>query len=270
MKTLEEYRKAGTDLYNRLHLSTYPIAIKYIQDISEVPEGVMQPSAFGQKMALCQAFTQTRRWGTNVVMTSDDNFCTPATAFHGWEKISAEDLIESQVRQGWHSDIEAETRRIEGGLNLLKTHEGKYCGFISSPLPETVVIPDTVLIYCDGVQLTHLIHAVSYEYKHVPLSSFEGYGESCIKGGYAPFVTGSPQIVIPGAGDRSFAGIMDHELAMGLPEFLLFYVLDNLFKSGGEMNIGYPMRSLMPMNITEDITPGFKFLREKMEEKNNY
>jgi uncharacterized protein (DUF169 family) len=44
MKTLEEYRKAGTDLYNRLHLSTYPIAIKYIKDMDEVPEGVMQPS----------------------------------------------------------------------------------------------------------------------------------------------------------------------------------------------------------------------------------
>ena len=267
MKTLEEYRKAGKDLYNRLHLSTYPIAIKYIKDMGEVPEGVMQPSAFGQKMSLCQAFTQSRRWGGSLVMTSEDNFCTPATAFHGWERISAEELIESQVRQGWHRDIEAETRRIEGGMNILKTHEGKYCGFISSPLPETVVIPDTVLIYCDGVQLTHLIHAVSYEYKYVPVSSFEGYGESCIKGGYAPFVTQTPQIVIPGAGDRSFAGIMDHELAMGLPEFLLFYVLDNLFKSGGEMNIGYPMRFLMPMNITEDITPGFKFLRGKMDEK---
>jgi hypothetical protein len=31
------------------------------------------------------------------------------------------------------------------------------------------------------------------------------------------------------------------------------------------MNIRYPIKFLMPMNITEDSTPGFKFLREKME-----
>jgi uncharacterized protein (DUF169 family) len=267
MKTLEDYKKAGKDLYDRLHLSTYPIAIKYIKDMDEVPEGVMHPSNFGQKLSLCQAFTQSRRWGTSIVMMSEDNFCTPATAFHGWEKVSAEELIESQVRQGWHKDRDAEKKRIEGGMKLLGSLKCEYRGLISSPLTETVIIPDTVLIYCDGVQLTHLIHAVSYEYKYVPISSFEGYGESCIKGGYAPFVTQSPQIVIPGAGDRSFAGIMDHELAMGLPESLLFYVLKNLFKSGGDMNIGYPMRFLMPLNITEDITPGFKFLREKMTEK---
>ncbi len=266
MKPLDEYRSRGQDLYHELHLSTYPIAIKYIESEDEIPEGAVRPSAFGGKMALCQAFTQARRWGSLVAMTSDDNFCTPATAMHRWEDIALEDLIESQVRQGWHKDIEAEKRRFAPLAGLFGEQEVvKYIGLICSPLKETTVIPDTVLIFCDGVQLTHIIHALSYEHKHVPVSSFEGFGESCIKGGLIPFLTQKPQVVIPGAGDRSFAAISEHEIGIGMPAFLLSYVMENLFKTGGTMNIGFPMRSMLPMGLSETLTPGFKFLRERMD-----
>jgi uncharacterized protein (DUF169 family) len=266
VKPLDEYRSRGQDLYHELHLSTYPIAIKYIENVDEIPEGAMRPSASGVKMALCQAFTQARRWGSLVAMTSDDNFCTPATAMHRWEDIALEDLIESQVRQGWHKDIEAEKSRF-GPLSRLfgEPDIEKYIGLICSPLKETTVIPDTVLIFCDGVQLTHIIHALSYEYRHVPVSSFEGFGESCIKGGFIPFVTQKPQVVIPGAGDRTFAAISEHEIGIGMPAFLLFYVMENLFKTGGIMNIGFPMKSMLPMGLSETLTPGFKFLRERMD-----
>ncbi len=141
----------------------------------------------------------------------------------------------------------------------------EYIGSVSAPLHAATVVPDTVLIYCDGVQLTHIIHALSFEYKYTPTSSFDDFGESCIKGGLLPFVTQKPQVVIPGAGDRSFAAISENEIGIGMPGFLLFYVLENLFKTGGMMNIGYPMRPLIPSGLTEDLTPGFKFLREKMD-----
>jgi uncharacterized protein (DUF169 family) len=273
LKTLEEYKGHGLDLYHKLHLSTYPIAIKYIESADEIPEGAMRPSALGEKMALCQAFTLSRRWGTLVAMTSDDNFCTPATAIHKWEDIALEDLIESQVRQGWHKDLEAEKRRFKATSGFFGDHYAeklsKYMGFICSPLPKTTFIPDSILVYCDGVQLTHITHALTYEFKHVPVSSFEGFGESCIKGGLLPFVTQKPQVVIPGAGDRSFAAISEHEMGIGIPAFLLFYIIENLFKAGGSMNLGFPMKSMLPMGLSEKLTPGFQFLREKMEKQSS-
>ncbi len=272
-KTLKDYQKAGQALYDKLHLATYPVAISYIQTEKDIPEGVMRPSVFGKKMALCQAFTQARRWGVSVAMTADDNFCTPATGFHQWVNISREDLIESQVRQGWHKDAEAEKIRInaffdflgEKGIERLR----RYCGFVCSPLHESLIVPDTVLVYGDGVQLTHLIHALSYEYKHVPFSFFEGFAESCFKGGLLPHITGKPQVVLPGAGDRSFAAICEHEIGIGVPGPLVFYLLEHLFKTGGGMNIGYPSRTLLPMDLDETITPGFQFLREKIEKIKN-
>jgi len=271
MKNLDEFRKAGEDIYQKLHLATYPIAVTYIRDEAEIPEGAFRPSTAGKKLSLCQAFTLSRRWGMHVAMTADDNFCTPATAFHGWVDISREDLIESQVRQGWHKDRQAEERRIDGARMLLRSRGDEkvkgYCGFVSSPLKDTKLVPDTVLVYGDGVQVTHMIQAICYEYTEIVHSFFEGFGETCFKGGLLPFVLDSPQVVIPGMGDRSFAGTGDNELAVGMPSHTLSALLENLFKSGGTMNIGYPTKNLLPMEITESITPGFQFLREKMNEK---
>ncbi|MBU3917140.1 DUF169 domain-containing protein [bacterium] len=271
MKNLESIRKAGKKLYETLHLSTYPVAIKYIKDKSEIPEGVMQPSLMGKKMALCQAFFHSRKYGMSVAMTADDNFCTPSTGFHQWVDIPLETLLESQVKQGWHKDEASERRRIVDSYGKLLKFEAMkpktYCGFVCSPLPETLVDPDSILVYCDGAQLTHLIHALSYEYKHVPVSQFDGFGESCVKGGLLPFITKSPQVVIPGAGDRSFALIQDHEVGIGIPGSLLDYTLENMFKTGGSMNAGFPLKSMINMNIDERITPGFQFLRAKFDEQ---
>jgi uncharacterized protein (DUF169 family) len=271
MRTLDEFRKAGIDIYQKLQLSSFPLAVTYIKDEAEIPEGIYRPSKAHKKLSLCQAFTMSRKWGMPVGMTSDDNFCTPATAFHGWADISKEDLIESQLRQGWHKDRAAETRRVEGAWALLRSKgENRlkdYCGFIVSPLKDAFLMPDTILIYGDGVQITHMIHGISYEYKQITHSFFEGFGESCVKGALLPFLLNSPQVVIPGMGDRSFAGIGENELAIGIPANTIFELLENLFKTGGIMNMGYPTKTMLPMDITEHITPGFQFLREKMSEK---
>lgn len=269
MKNLEDYKEAGKELYHRLHLSTYPVSIKYITNVSEI-QGAIRPSDQGQQWSLCQAITYARRWGWNVAMTSEDNFCVPSSASHRWVDLPVEEVIESQVRQGWHKDLESEKRRFDAFISTVGRENfekmAEYKGFICSPLPESIVIPDSVLVYGNGAQLTHIIHSLSYEMKHSPRSFFEGFGESCIKGGLIPFLTQVPQIVIPGMGDRAFAGISENEIAIGFPASLLFYVLENLFKTGGLMNMGLPVKNLLPMNLTEKITPGFAFLREKIEE----
>lgn len=273
MHTIEEYKACGEKLYHQLHLSTYPVAIKYIKPEDEIPKDAVKPSALGQKLALCQAFSQARHWGMTIAMTAEDNFCTPATAIHKWRPVEFDDLIESQVKQGWHKNIEAEKRRFDALTGLLGndyfSKPVQYCGFVCSPLMQTSLIPDSILIYGNGLQITHVIQALSYEHQHVPISKFEGFEESCVKGGLLPFLTQKPEVVIPGAGDRSFGAVSDDEIAVGMPANLIFYVMENLFKTGGIMNIGYPMKQILPMNLTEKLTPGFKFLWDKMYAKKN-
>jgi uncharacterized protein (DUF169 family) len=271
MATIEEYRKAGQELFDKLHLATYPVAIKYIKDIKEIPDKAIRPVVKGHKMAICQAYTQARRFGDTYAITAEDNFCTPSSVGHGWVPITEEEFIESQIRQGWSKDPQAERRRAEEayGKNFKNVIALGYRGVVASPLPETLVVPDTVLTYADGRQLTYLIHALTFEHrsKYAIRSSFEGFGESCGKGGFLPFITRKPQLVIPGAGDRSFAGIQDHELAIGMPAKYVFYVLENLFKVGRGQGLKLPLRQILPLNLNENLTPGFKYMREVIDKK---
>ena len=273
MSDVSKYQEAGRRLTKMLRLYTDPVAIKYIRDIDEIPPKAVRPSVRGQKWSLCQAYSYSRKWRMHVAMTSGDNFCVPATAAHRWEYVPQEDLIESQVRQGWHKDREAEEKRFRffrdfvGEENFARMAEFK--GFICSPLAETIIEPDSILIYGDGVQITHIIQSLSYEFKYPVASSFEGFGESCQKGALIPFLTGKPQVVIPGMGDRAFSGTTENEIAIGVPGSLLFYTMENLFKAGGRLNMGQPARTVLPNNITETITPGFAFMHGKIQEYKN-
>jgi uncharacterized protein (DUF169 family) len=272
---LSEYQQAGAELYRRLQLPTYPVAVKFIASESDIPSGVIRPKALGVKWSLCQAHTYARCWGWHTAITAEDNFCVPASAMHRWLAVTPEEFVESQVRQGWHQDRAAELNRYRQIERFFIGPEGENrrqkaeatCGFVASPLHDTVVEPDTVLIFGNGLHLMHLVHALCYRYQTPVTSAFEGFGEACFKGGLLPFLTGQPQIVIPGMGDRSFAGIADDEVAISFPGTLLSTVLEDLFKTGGKMNLGQPAKRILPNHLTEELTPGFKYLRERADEK---
>ncbi len=267
MSNMKEFQEAGQTLYDKIHLSSMPIAIKYIKDVSEIEgEKIMRPSAIGEEWSLCQGFTYARRWGWNVAMTAQDNFCVPGSAGLGWTDISEEDRFESQIRQGWHKDADAERRVFDFTLRLFGDQVEKrkeYKGFILSPLPRTIIVPDTVLIYGNAEQITHIVQALVYEGRNFPQSGYWGFGESCMKGGLAPFLTQVPQIVMPGTGDRTFSGVFDYEIAIGLPGAMICDAVSNLFKTGGRLNMGMPVKTLLARGIKAKLTPGFDFLRKK-------
>jgi uncharacterized protein (DUF169 family) len=273
---LEDFREAGNDLYHRLHLPTYPVAIKYIKREDEIPEKAVRPSANGQQWSLCQAITYARRWGWHSAMTEKDNFCVPSSASHQWVDVTMEELLESQVRQGWRKDRAAEERKFDYiAKTVYGSQEGRdmlarmkqYIGFICSPLTKTIVAPDSVLIYGDGGHVSHMIQALCYDYTEPVSSRFEGFGESCFKGGLWPFISGRPQVVIPGMGDRAFSGTSEHEIAVGIPATKLSTLTEHLFQSGGRQNMGLPLKPLLAMGLTDSITPGFRYMREIVDSK---
>lgn len=121
------------------------------------------------------------------------------------------------------------------------------------------------LVFGDGAHVTHIIHMLCYDYPGPVTSAFEGFGESCVKGGLLPFLTGRPQVIIPGMGDRAFAGISAHEIGIGVPAHMLPDTLPYLFKTGGKMNMGLPVKSFLPTGLTEGITPGFQYLKDTLD-----
>lgn len=60
-KNIEDYMKAGQEIFNELHLATYPVSIKYIKEKTEIPKSASQPSKNTKMMSICQAFMNIKR-----------------------------------------------------------------------------------------------------------------------------------------------------------------------------------------------------------------
>lgn len=270
-KTMEEYKIAAETIYQGLRLATLPLGVKYLTEGEALPEGIMKPSAMGQKWTLCQAFTFARRHGGAVAMTEEDNFCLASSLANGWIRLPVEDFIQSQILNKWRKDLEAEISVQSLFADIIKPEYQeiiqRHTGFLAAPLSQCPFVPDSVLIYGNAAQITHVIQALSYDGKNLLVSPFNGYGESCIKGALLPYLTGKPQVVIPGAGDRAFSQTGDEEIAVGMPARTLFSAAENLFLSGKEFNLGYPVKSPLVGHLTEDILPGWTYIRNREKEE---
>jgi uncharacterized protein (DUF169 family) len=274
MKTIEEYRTTGKELYDALRLSTFPVAVKYFRDPSDIPAGFIRPTQFRQKWSLCQAITYARRGGARVAMTADDNFCVPASYGQGWlPGLTFDDLIESQRLNKWRGSLEAE-KKVQAAFAAEVVKSEGYAkiagtiGFLLCPLADTPYVPDSILLYGSPGQLTHIIQALSYEGKHIVQSTFIGFAESCMKGILFPHVTGKPQYVAPGMGDQTLSGTNENEVAIGIPGDLLFYIKEQLFRTGGGTNKGLAIPTLLARQLREKKTPGWVYLKKKIDEMN--
>jgi uncharacterized protein (DUF169 family) len=270
-EAIEDFRDIGKGIYDKLRLLTYPVAIKFIKDFEEIPEKAQRPSKMGQNITLCQSFTMARRWGSHVAMTYEDNACITSSLVHQWKKVPLKDIIESQVMSGYHKDAKAELRvqshysELSNKENYLKIKD--HIGFIVSPLTRTIIKPDIVLIYGDPAQMTHIVHALSYEGKYLVKSAFIGFGESCLKGVLIPYVTNNPEVVLPGTGDRTLALTKEEEMAIGMPANLVPYVDKMLFKAGGPFNMREPSRFYVGSIPKGFGPPAWNFLKRKVKKK---
>jgi uncharacterized protein (DUF169 family) len=268
--SLEDFQKAGRDLYDNLRFLTFPLAIKYIKKESEIPEniGIIRPSKIHQKISLCQAFTIARRWDRTVVMKFEDNHCITSSFVHGWEYMPSKEILKSQILSKYHSGPNAELSiQLQFGKYLNKESMEKIkgnIGFIVSPLNKTLIVPDVILCYGSPAQMTHIIHALTYEGRNLVKDQFFiGYGESCIKGVLIPFISNQTQIVLPGTGDRMLSMTMENEMAIGMPANKIFYILKNLFKSAGKFNMGIPSKFML-IDMPDGMgPPAFRYLKRQ-------
>lgn len=265
--SVEDYQKSGDELFRKLHTATHPIAVKYIKNLDEVPDGVKRPSDKDLKMSICQAFTQSRRFSEHWCITAEDNFCIPSIIDHGWIKLSKEEYVEMQKKQDWYTNPETLERFIKNQYmnNVKDLMDLGYIGVVSAPLNETTFIPDCVVIYGNGKQLTYMIQSLGFERrKEFTINiSFGDYGESCKKT-FRAFLNNRPEIIIPANCERAICLVQDEEVAMALPAKAAFYVSEFLFSTGRKQGLKMPLRQVMP-RLTEEINPGYVHAKEILD-----
>ncbi|HMK64740.1 MAG TPA: DUF169 domain-containing protein [Thermodesulfobacteriota bacterium] len=234
MGDLSVYHQIGRTLMDKLKLTTYPIAVKMIAPEEQAPEAAVQPSlVFGGEVPACLVYTYCRRSGASFYLTKADIACKPIVLYFGFETLSdPEDLYRAWAEHaGYKCTMEAEKQsRAED----VRFEPFRFKGFVLSPLHQSLVKPDVVMLFGSPLVLSHLILAATYDGSTI-VSRFNGMESSCKEGIIRTFLDRQCQVVSPGMGDRVLAGVQDHEMIFSIPEEKLPLVTENLFKAGNRI-----------------------------------
>lgn len=263
MKGLTGYRELGKKLVNVLRLQCFPLAIKFVGDDGEFPEGVRRPSLWNMKVTMCQGFAMSRRIGWTVGLTVEDMKCVPNLIAYGFAELEdPRAFLEAFRAMNYYESDEI----AEKALSSMPTLEpGKYGGIAISPLAWTKIEPDIVMVYCNSAQAMRLIQATVYKTGERIITPLSGFGASCLEGVLRTFLTKKPGVVIPGAGDRVFGTTQDDEVIFTMPKEMVQDIVDSLTKAGYEKGVRYPV----PVSITEpQIVPeAWTILNDKLKRK---
>lgn len=236
---MEKWIKLGEKLRTYINPSTFPVAVKFLTQEASIPRRSKRPLRdMKVPLAPCQGSAMARRYGWTIAFAKEDVGCGIAAHTYGWNRVGdSRGPIHFLTQMNYAADERAAAEMI-AGLSLLDM--GQDIVVVYSPLERTKVEPDIVLVYVNPAQLMRLIHGATYK-KGAPIqSNFSGRAASCTEGVIGAYRDRAPKVIVPGNGDRVWAGCQDHEMIMAIPGPDLADVVDGLEKTHRK-GIRYPI-----------------------------
>ncbi len=258
---MSSFREVGDWLRNDLRLKTSPVAAKFLKKGEEFPEKTRRPSvATGKRIAICQGVTMARNYGWTVGMTKEDVICVPAAIVFGFSESS--DPPASLA--GLFTEISfsaAEDLARKETSSMSRFENGEIEAIVLAPVEKAAFEPDTVLVYGNPAQIMRLNQAWSWMAGERVIGHFGGKVE-CDEYLIAPYKTQSPRVVIPGQGERIFAGTQDDEVVFAVPGRFIATLAEALKKAGKPIGARYPLTPYQ--NFQPDFPNAHKELGRKL------
>jgi uncharacterized protein (DUF169 family) len=209
MMDLSAYHGFGEELERRLRLKTFPVAMKLLENESDIPEGAIRPvQDFGHHLSLCQAFQLSRREGKAMAMLKEDMWCFEPVIGYGLAE-PPEYFIQGHNR--YPKDVATLKAGSRFAHELPRLEAGKYIGVVSAPLIKTNFEPDLIMIYGDTAQLNLLLLGREYRDGRNLTCSLSGHA-ACVYAVVPAVLSGECQVAVPCRGDRYRAMAGDDEM----------------------------------------------------------
>jgi uncharacterized protein (DUF169 family) len=249
-KDLDIYHEMGRKIETYIRPATFPLAVRLVDSASEIQPEYKRPLRdMNVQNFLCQNFKMSRSYGWTMAITEEDISCKIARVIYGWDAITDETKEWVNLFSvGLYAKDAEVSEKMQEHLYLIK--DGCH-GIVISPLTRTKVIPHVVLIYCLPAQAMRLIQG--YLYCEGGALEFAAAGRmgSCHEGVVKTFLTGKPQLVIPGNGDRIWGGAQDSEILFACPHDKVETLVEGLGKTH-TAGLRYPIPTYM------NYSPGFQ------------
>lgn len=256
-----DHKTAGEYFRNELRLKTFPVAAKFLKSKSEFPEKTRQPSvAMGKRVAICQGVTMARIHGWTVGLTRSDVVCVPAAVVFGWSEATepVDSLTGLFCETDFYADKEKALKEV-GAIHRMENAE--FEALVMAPMERAAFEPDIVFMYGNPAQMMRLAQAWTYMMGDRAPGYFGGKVE-CAECLIAPLKTQSARMVMPGNGERIFAGTQDDEMAFTFPANRVEDVMEGLKKAFRAVGGRYPVPPYM--NYEPDFPKPHKELGKKV------
>jgi uncharacterized protein (DUF169 family) len=242
-----------------LRLNTFPVAVRFVRDWSELPERTKRPlKDMGNRFTTCQAIAMSRRYGWVLALGREDSSCVLGAMALGLEKRLPH-YIEGNLCINLYTENLKAGRLSEESVPRLP--EGKYVGVLTAPLRRASFEPDSIVIYGNGAQIMRLGQAYLWKRGGTLKSEFRGRID-CADIAIAPIITGEPQMIVPCSGDRIFGQVQDHELAFGFPFSLTDEIVAGL-EATHKVGTRYPVTNWL--SYTGGFPPSYDEYRKMLD-----
>jgi uncharacterized protein (DUF169 family) len=207
-KTMQLYEALNT--YG--HFPTRPVGIKLVKTNEKIKQKAKYPlKDIGNRLSICQGMSLARTIGWTMVYGKQDHACPIAHVFLG--HINADIFLEGKTA-GSYQDHEACAKIMEASFPRWPMNSIQETWI--SPLNRCKFKPDLAVTYGNPAQILNLIQAANFR---------KGSGIPSIshgRAGCATWIAGVIQsdectYMIPGPGERVFAGTQDYEMSFAIP-----------------------------------------------------
>ena len=226
-------------LEKHCRLLTTPVAIKLSQKGDTPMEKTKYPlDHIGHRLAVCQGMTIARTLGWTMSFRKDDHACPIPRIFMG--HVNPNKFLEGTVAEFYQDEPEY-MRKMESSYP--RWPMDLYQEIWLSPISKCEFIPDLIVAYGSPAQVLSLIQGANYRIGSGIKSISTGrYGCSTWIAGV--YQSDECTYMIPGPGERIFAGTQDNEMSFAIPYSKIDQVIDGLQYVRSHGAYKYPVPNL--------------------------
>jgi len=237
---------------------TTPVAVKLARQGESLPGKVKYPlNDLGNRLSVCQGMSIARTFGWTMAFRDEDHACPIPRVFMG--HIKPDTFLEGSLGE-YYQDQESYMKEMEASYPRWPLNS--FAEIWLAPVNRCAFEPDAVVAYGNPAQIGRMVQAAIYV-TGAPVQSQSIGGVACSEQIARTILTGEPQIVVAGGGERILALTQDHEASFALPAQMVEAFAAALAETH-KQGVRYPTRSWLTFGAT--MPPNFGQMMDYLNE----
>ncbi len=224
-------------------LATFPVGVKLAKKGETPPEKIRYPlKDLGHRLAVCQGMTAARTLGWTMGFGREDHGCPLPLVFLG--HAAPDTFLDGAIAGPYQNDPEF-AKSMEA--TYPRWPFGVFQEVWLSPLKKGEFAPDLAVVYGNPAQILALIQAANFQ-KGTGIKSSSTGRLGCSLWLAGVVQTGESTYMVPGPGERVFAGTQDQEMSFAVPSSDFERLMAGLEYIGQKGAYRYPVPNLSALS----------------------